>query len=406
MISDMYCCDDNKIVLSGTDSLGFWISNTDTLYDRNFMIHTTYISYAEHSKLLGTNDIDNYIEYGGTLTLNRDYNTDSISTLAFSDPTQTEIYINTAICKNIQNSLELYKDSHEYSYIYELYKYNELTNAINRIIEDLSHRFIVDVIIRDFKSKELHTASSLLKNNPNPNERIDFINEIDETKVTQEYMDALTIINLPNQKVKITENHLKQIKDFLKHLDLIADLEIARVNLRKSTLTYDNYDLITQPGLIYSQVINLIDSLNKDEKFESLSSELRNISITKIKTDVLGRLLEDIVILDCKHKLLNNRGIEIFQINFGIGEFDMVIWDHSDEDNKKCYLYEIKHSDKRVEHQARHLLNNTFLDYMTNEFGTIVKRCVLYRGEDFTTEDGIEYKNVCEFLKKDLILDN
>ena len=36
-----------KVVLSGADSLGFYIAGLDELYDRQVMIHTTYISYKE-----------------------------------------------------------------------------------------------------------------------------------------------------------------------------------------------------------------------------------------------------------------------------------------------------------------------------------------------------------------------
>lgn len=42
-----------KIVLSGTDSLGFWFTLHQELYDRAKAIHTTFIPYREHSRLLG-----------------------------------------------------------------------------------------------------------------------------------------------------------------------------------------------------------------------------------------------------------------------------------------------------------------------------------------------------------------
>ena len=34
-----------KIVLSGTDSLGFWLAMDEELYDRAKSIHTTFIPY-------------------------------------------------------------------------------------------------------------------------------------------------------------------------------------------------------------------------------------------------------------------------------------------------------------------------------------------------------------------------
>ena len=56
-----------KIVLSGTDSLGFWLAMDEELYDRAKAIHTTFIPYREYSRLLGIDSIDEYIRYGGTL---------------------------------------------------------------------------------------------------------------------------------------------------------------------------------------------------------------------------------------------------------------------------------------------------------------------------------------------------
>ena len=51
-----------KVVLSGTDSLGFEIASHHELYDRNIFIHTTYISFKEFYSVLGIKSIDKYIE--------------------------------------------------------------------------------------------------------------------------------------------------------------------------------------------------------------------------------------------------------------------------------------------------------------------------------------------------------
>lgn len=67
MFSDVYAAQGMHIVLSGTDSLGFWLSQYNELYDRAKIIHTTFIPYREHARLLGSSDIDEYIRYGGTL---------------------------------------------------------------------------------------------------------------------------------------------------------------------------------------------------------------------------------------------------------------------------------------------------------------------------------------------------
>ena len=67
LFSDVFAAMGMKIVLSGTDSLGFWLAMDQELYDRAKPIHTTFIPYREYSRLLGIDSIDEYIRYGGTL---------------------------------------------------------------------------------------------------------------------------------------------------------------------------------------------------------------------------------------------------------------------------------------------------------------------------------------------------
>ena len=67
LFSDVFATMGMKIVLSGTDSLGFWLAMDEELYDRAKSIHTTFIPYREYSRLLGIDSIDEYIRYGGTL---------------------------------------------------------------------------------------------------------------------------------------------------------------------------------------------------------------------------------------------------------------------------------------------------------------------------------------------------
>lgn len=67
VFSDTYAAAGMKIVLSGTDSLGFWFALDEELYDRARMIHTTVIPYAEFRRVLGIRDIDEYIRFGGLM---------------------------------------------------------------------------------------------------------------------------------------------------------------------------------------------------------------------------------------------------------------------------------------------------------------------------------------------------
>ena len=68
VFSDIYASSGMKIVLSGTDSLGFAIAKEEQLYDRSILIHTTFISYKEFEEVLGLKGIDEYIRFGGTMS--------------------------------------------------------------------------------------------------------------------------------------------------------------------------------------------------------------------------------------------------------------------------------------------------------------------------------------------------
>ena len=58
LFSDVFAACGMKIVLSGTDSLGFFFSEDEQLYDRCVLLHTTFIPYKEFEEVLGVKGID------------------------------------------------------------------------------------------------------------------------------------------------------------------------------------------------------------------------------------------------------------------------------------------------------------------------------------------------------------
>ena len=86
---------------------------------------------------------------------------------------------------------------------------------------------------------------------------------------------------------------------------------------------------------------------------------------------------------------------EVFKLQFAAGEFDMVIYDRT---TSSCQIFEIKHSDEIVEAQYKYLIDEEKLSETEKRYGKITRRCVLYKGESGTVSEGIEYKNVEEYL--------
>ena len=394
LFSDIYVPMGMKIVLSGTDSLGFWIAQDNELYDRARMLHTTYIPYREYSRLLGIDSIDDYIRYGGTLTIGEtNFDDEDIFSedASFRDDESTRRYIDTAICKNIQRSLAYCQQGHYLSHLYDLYEAGELTGAINRVIEDMNHRFVVDTFTRRFVSNDLGISARNLRNERDEEKRTDILYQIDIQALTEGLMKILEIKNKENQDIKITNSHISLIKSYLKALDLIFDCPIEHGELDVET---EEHILIAQPGMRYSQAQALIHMLMKDDLYKLLPSNEKEFISERILQEVRGRMLEDIILLETSKSL--DKRFEVFKLQFISGEFDMVI---RNKETNTCALYEIKHSDKYVIEQAKHLLNPEKISLTTPRFGDLVGRYVLYLGENIDTSEGIAYRNAKEFLK-------
>lgn len=385
LFSDIFASCGMKIVLSGTDSLGFFFSEDEQLYDRAIFIHTTFIPYKEFEEVLGIKGIDEYICYGGTMSISgMNYNEKS----TFASKKSVDEYIDSAIAKNIQHSLKYYQYGGHFRSLYDLYEKNELTSAINRVVEDVNHHFTLDVLTRDFISHDLGISAKKLRNDrKNPN---DVLDQINKKEFAERLKNLLEIRNKEEQSIVITEEHRKEIKEYFDALDLTMDIEIQTIPVEESN---SFKTVFSQPGMRYSQAKELIQSLLMDEEFQDIAVDERNAIIERILSDIKGRMMEDIVLLETK---ISNPNKQVFQLQFAVGEFDMVVVDNK---NVTCEIYEIKHSKEQVKEQYRHLIDDEKIKKTELRYGKIIKKVVIYRGNDAILENGIEYRNVEEYLK-------
>lgn len=65
-------------------------------------------------------------------------------------------------------------------------------------------------------------------------------------------------------------------------------------------------------------------------------------------------------------------------LQFPVGEFDMVIFDPV---SSSCKIYEIKHSERVISEQTRHLLDEDKCAETEHRYGSIRERTVLYLGK-------------------------
>ena len=384
LFSDIYASSGMKIVLSGTDSLGFAFSKEEQLYDRCIMMHTTFIPYREFEEVLGIKGIDEYIRYGGTMSLSGvNYNEDAI----FASARSAEEYIDTAIAKNIQHSLKMYEYGGHFRSLLDLYEKGELTNVINRVVENINHSFTRRVVERTFKSHDIAvTASNLLRDREAP---MNIKAHMDLDAVTRGMMQMLDILNKEEQSIQIEDYHMAQIEEYLTLLDLIMkiDLEsLPEVN-RKESVT-----VITQPGMRYAQANAIVSNLLLDAKFSELSLVERQRILDRLLSEIRGRMMEDIVLLETK---IAHPEKKVFKLQFAVGEFDMVVFDSKE---LNCKIYEVKYSKEQVPEQSRHLKDEEKCAMTSHRYGEITGKYVIYRGESGSLE-GIQYLNVEEYLK-------
>ena len=383
LFSDVYAASGMKIVLSGTDSLGFLFTENEELYDRCIMLHTTFIPYREFERVLGIKGIDEYIRYGGTMSLGGvHYN----ETSTFATKASADEYVDSAIARNIQHSLKYYQDGGHFRHLLELYQKNELTSAINRVVEDQTHRFTVEVLTRDFKSNDLAlSARNLRRDREQPN---DILDRVDIESVTLRIKNLLEIRNKAEQSVAVNPVHAEEIREYLTLLDLTQSIDIAVMpSGEKMSRT-----VIAQPGLRYAQANALIESLLLDPEFRDLSIDERNAIQSRILSTLLGRMMEDVVLLETK---LANPKKQVFVLQFAIGEFDMVVFDPA---TSTCRIYEIKHSAEVVPEQYRYLIDEEKCKATEHRYGKITEKYVIYRGGNCLMGD-VQYLNVEEYLR-------
>lgn len=384
LFSDIYASSGMKIVLSGTDSLGFVFTEYEQLYDRCIMLHTTFIPYREFENVLGIKGIDEFIRFGGTMSMGGvNYNEKS----SFANKKSAGEYIDSAIARNIQHSLKYYQDGGHFRHLYDLYLKGELTSAINRVVEDMNHRFTRETLTKTFVSNDLSlTARNLLKDRT---ESFDLNDNIDRESVIKSIKDMLDILNKDEQEVDVDNTHAYQINEYLSLLDLIMEIDVVHL---PNVNDRDKKIVISQPGMRYAQAEALVNSLLLDEKFNELSIVERNRVIDRALGAIKGRMIEDLILLETK---IAKPKSQVFQLQFAVGEFDMVVYN---PETLSCEIFEIKLSKEVVSQQYQHLINQEKCAETEHRFGKITGKYVIYRGEAITVDD-IQYLNIEEYLK-------
>ncbi len=375
LFSDVYAAQGMKVVLSGKDSLGFWLALGEELYDRAYTIHTTFIPFRESSRLLGLHDLDAVIRSGGTLRVreadpnDREHTRDMVP---FQNAMSTRRYVDTAISQNIQHSLACYQGGSHFRHLRDLYYANTLADAITRVVEGMSGAYLLDVLTHRKVTQAWDPALPVCR------------------EAVSASLEA--ILEVRHQELRdmgVTDTHVREIREYLQALELLEDSPIKTTDPDTKPA---ECVLFTQPGMRYCQVLALVQEMTGESAFAAVPERERNVVCDRILEAVRDCLMEDIVLLETVKAAKAHQ--KVCRLQFAQGAYDMVVYDGQRD---CCAIYEITHSDKV---SPEYFADAEKLDQTAYRFGPVVRRWVLYRGQTLSApEDGVSYCNVEEYLE-------
>ena len=100
--------------------------------------------------------------------------------------------------------------------------------------------------MKKFESRDLGSAAQLMRKETNPARKSDVLDRIDKDAVTKRLMEILDIRDQENRAIGITPTHIREIKEYLRALDLIVDSPIETADKDAEPL---EGVLFAQPGM-------------------------------------------------------------------------------------------------------------------------------------------------------------
>lgn len=398
VLADVYSKYGMKIVLTGTDSLGFQFAEHE-LYGREYRIPTTHISFAEHSRIFGTKDIDDYIRYGGLMK-------EGSSRLYVYDYESACKYLDESVSSNIANSI---CQSGKYNDLL-VFDRNEIDLIVRKTVEQYSGQFNISKLQNSLKTASVYEPIKSLSDKAKRGEiELDdeLLEPIMKDKKEEIVRSFLEKINAEKGlEHRLEPKHLDQLESLMFQMGVLSVVPIREFTLdNKNWINSENLQeyYIIQPAIKYYQLQEGTNFLRGNEYFRKLNDVTVQFLQDKLKEQIFGKMTEQIVLYDTASDLCNGEtGYKVFKpvfiqagANQKIAEYDMLIQDAK----KECYWgFEIKHSAKADANQEKYLLNKDVKAILEENFGKQKGVSVLYRGKPFVSSTGTYYLNISDFL--------
>ncbi len=363
LLSDVHAAQGMRVVLTGTDSLAFCLALRQELYDRAVTVGTTFVPFREHKRLLGIDDVDEYIRYGGTLRAGeRTQDGLSVKNATFRDGASTKEYIDSAVCRNIERSLVGSKDLSQFRVLRSLQEHDNLMEVTERVMVNMNLNFLLLILSKNPQYQNLRLAAWNLRN--------------DRTR--------------EEQAAGITKAHAAEIKQALVEMDLVVECPAEMPQPGSEPI---ERVIFTQPGIRYCQIRTLLQELMGTEKFMGMSEIGKLDLVEKVLADVRARMLEDIILLETEKAAGGRRQVYKLQINAGV--FGMVVYDPADNN---CFICELRSGARMAPEQYRRLADADKYNQIEKRFGPITRRFILCDDPQSQEGEGITFCRVEDYL--------
>ena len=346
-----------KIIVAGTDSYVFPISQMSSLFGRAHVAHSTYISYREYISVLGLSPSElSYAKYikDGTLYGNE-----------YSGITNMQNKIIGAIIKNIENTVNRNRQFVASDTIYcDMLKYSP---------NDMLF-LIYNILISATLPKSLNSLNDITK--PIGKEKIQFLASafgVDSADITAR------LSGVTNDSIRSMVKALEEL-GIVNRICNLANFVISDAD------TLIGYRDVTNQELCVN-IPGLLDTL---------------LSILKMSySNIVGTENEDVILANlCA---LKPKIYEVYYLKYIFNtdevEIDAVVqYRDTKEFTSKYILIEVKSGDKPANEYAKHLVSKTIPKIILDN---TTKRIVIYSGKTLikqVSNQDIYYINMIDFL--------
>lgn len=345
VLADCFAKAGARIIITGTDSLSIAFAEDYELYDRVRKVNTTYISFAEYHTLFPSEDINDYIRYGGLFYKNEAEK----STIGYENILS---YLHDAVTMNIANSLKNNADIDE---------------------RDSAFKNINETELKSITEK----AAGLYSGSPDG-----------------EIITALTD-KKDNADCYITPQMIKELEKWLKEIGFLAFIEkrtFTNVSgvWKKLSPTYEYH--IVQPAVRYSFLKKAAES--EIERYQHLDKQRQKEMAETLNCNMLDEIVGQTVIFDVMSSLPDERYIvckpEFMHENRLINGYDMLIYDR--QENSYRYFLIRRKSDDYADNIEE------ITSVAESHFGECKSVCTLYAEKSPNGFAGRECYNISDFL--------